>query len=122
VSSWAPDGPDPTAGAGGWSGTGSTLAERASLQQEALSALSSMSSYRPQVSEATGAAVLTQRRPSAVEAPLDPAEDAVVRDAEALRARLSAFRAGTRLGRETGASLAGHEHRTDPTTHAEELP
>lgn len=123
VSSWAPGGPGGAVGtAGAWTADRSALAERASLQQEALSALSSMSSYRPQVSEATGAAVLTHRRPAAVDAPLDPVEEAVVRDAEALRARLSAFRAGTRLGRETGASLADHPLRTDPTTLAEELP
>jgi hypothetical protein len=120
ASSWAPGGPAGTAAAGGWSEDQSALAERASLQQEALSALSSMSSYRPQVSEATGAALLTQRRPAAVDAPLDPVEDAIVRDAEALRARLSAFRAATQLGREAGASSAGPD--LHPTRPAEEMP
>jgi hypothetical protein len=126
ASSWAPDGAGAAGGAlpttDGWSAAQSSLAASVSLQQEALSALSSMSSYRPEVSERSGSAVLTHRRPTAVEAPLDPAEEAVVRDAEALRARLSSFRAATRLGRETGATRTDHDPRTDPTTLAEELP
>ena len=107
--SWSPQG---GAAAPGWTGEQSPLAERASLQQQALAALSSMSSYRPQVAEA-GAPTLTRRLPAAVDAASDPAEEAIVRDAEALRARLTAFRAATRRAREDGA--ADPVHRATPT-------
>lgn len=98
---WSPDGPAPASA--GWTGEQSSLAERASLQQQALAALSSMSSYRPQVAD-TGGGTLTRRSPAAVDAAADLAEEAIVRDAEALRVRLTAFRDATRLGRANGAS------------------
>ncbi|WP_431838134.1 ATP-binding protein [Cellulomonas sp. Y8] len=117
--SWSPQGGVPTPG---WTGEQSSLAERASLQQQALAALSSMSSYRPQV--AVGSApTLARRLPAAVDAASDPAEEAIVRDAEALRARLTAFRAATRRAREDGAADPAHQPGTTPapTPFAEEM-
>ncbi|MCG7287221.1 ATP-binding protein [Cellulomonas sp. ACRRI] len=107
-----PQGPDPDAARSAgdpadasraWTGEQSSLAERASLQQQALAALSSMSSYRPQVAD-TGGGTLARRSPAAVDAAADLAEEAIVRDAEALRARLTAFRDATRRGRANGTS------------------
>ncbi|MBW0255857.1 sensor histidine kinase KdpD [Cellulomonas sp. PS-H5] len=117
--SWSPQG---GAAVPGWTGEQSPLAERASLQQQALAALSSMSSYRPQVAE-SGAPTLTRRLPAAVDAASDPAEEAIVRDAEALRARLTAFRAATRRAREDGAADPAHPPATTPapTPFAEEM-
>lgn len=94
---------DPADASRAWTGEQSSLAERASLQQQALAALSSMSSYRPQVAD-TGGGTLARRSPAAVDAAADLAEEAIVRDAEALRARLTAFRDATRRGRANGTS------------------
>ncbi|WP_158375404.1 ATP-binding protein [Cellulosimicrobium cellulans] len=113
---WSPEGlPDASRA---WTGEQSSLAERASLQQQALAALSSMSSYRPQVAEA-GGGTLARRSPVAVDAATDLAEEAIVRDAEALRARLTAFRDATLRGRANGA--AAPLDLPAPTPLAEEM-
>lgn len=95
-----------------------SFAERASLQRQALAELSSISSYRP---EATGTGVpsLTRRTPSAVQEADAAPDDAIVRDAEALRARLTAFRAGTARGTRDGTG-PGPLGVPDLTSTAEE--
>jgi len=79
------------------------LALRADIQEQALSELSHLSAYRPQVVDRPAAGSLTRRVPSAVPAAPEistPASgEAPVRDADGLRDRLSIFQSGTRRGR-----------------------
>ena len=76
------------------------LALRSDIQEQALSELSQLSAYRPQVVKP--AASLTRRTPTAIpsapemEAPTGPP---VERDAEELRSRLSSFQSGATRGR-----------------------
>jgi len=99
----APDAATPTSGGGLALDAHASFAERASLQRQALAELSSISAYRPQATD-PGAGSLTRRTPAATAAVVDAPEDAIVRDAEALRARLTAFRAGTARGSQAGAA------------------
>jgi hypothetical protein len=66
-----------------------------------------------------GGGTLARRSPVAVDAATDLAEEAIVRDAEALRARLTAFRDATLRGRANGA--AAPLDRPAPTPLAEEM-
>jgi hypothetical protein len=100
----APDAAAPTPGGGLALDAHASFAERASLQRQALAELSSISSYRPQASDTGAAGSLTRRTPAATAAVADAPEDAIVRDAEALRARLTAFRAGTARGTQDGVA------------------
>ncbi|GIG36877.1 ATP-binding protein [Cellulomonas pakistanensis] len=95
------------------------LAERASLQRQALAELSSISSYRPEATD-TGASALARRTPTAVRAPDAEPDDAIARDAEALRARLTAFRAGTAQGARDGVAGTDLLAAPDLTSTAEE--
>lgn len=79
------------------------LALRADIQEQALSELSHLSSYRPQVVDRPAAGSLTRRVPSPVPAVPEivtpDSGEAPVRDADGLRDRLSIFQSGTRRGR-----------------------
>ncbi|WP_454050132.1 nitrate- and nitrite sensing domain-containing protein [Cellulomonas sp. Marseille-Q8402] len=129
ASSWSPDGgtvPQPTP-APSWSAQPATsaqpaqpaaepgqrpgsmgseaaamLALRADIQEQALSELSQLSAYRPQVDVPAGGS-LTRRVPTAIPAAPeisqpDPGQT-TARDADGLRDRLSSFQSGTRRGR-----------------------
>jgi len=77
------------------------LALRSDIQEQALSELSQLSAYRPQVVKP--AASLAKRTPSAIPSAPEMAESEsgqpVERDAEQLRSRLSSFQSGATRGR-----------------------
>ncbi len=83
------------------------LALRSDIQEQALSELSQLSSYRPHVVQASDR--LTRRVPTAVpEAPEIVESDNAERDPEELRSRLASFQSGTARGRRD----AGHGAET----------
>ena len=77
------------------------LALRSDIQEQALSELSQLSAYRPQVVKQ--AASLSRRTPSAIPSAPEIAEadggQGAERDPEQLRSRLSSFQSGTSRGR-----------------------
>jgi signal transduction histidine kinase len=149
ASSWSPDGgvvPQPSA-APSWSAQPSPSAEgaapaepparrpgamdteaaamlslRADIQEQALSELSQLSAYRPQVVDRPANGSLTRRVPTAIPAAPEistpDAGEAPARDADGLRNRLSSFQSGTRRGRralgEPDQGQTDHEPRTEP--------
>ena len=78
------------------------LALRADIQEQALSELSQLSAYRPQVDVPAGGS-LTRRVPTAIPAAPEISQpdsgQAPARDADSLRDRLSSFQSGSRRGR-----------------------
>lgn len=83
------------------------LAQQSNIQEQALSELSRLSSYRPSSVDTNAAPRLVRRQRSEVAAPIeDPASQKISRDAAVLRSRLSAFQSATRRGRE---EVEGHE-------------
>lgn len=83
------------------------LAQQSNIQEQALSELSQLSSYRPSSVDTNAAPRLVHRQRSEVAAPIeDPASQKISRDAAVLRSRLSAFQSATRRGRE---EVEGHE-------------
>jgi anti-sigma regulatory factor (Ser/Thr protein kinase)/HAMP domain-containing protein len=78
------------------------LALRADIQEQALSELSQLSAYRPQVDVPAGGS-LTRRVPTAIPAAPEISQPesgaAPARDADSLRDRLSSFQSGSRRGR-----------------------
>ena len=77
------------------------LAQQSNIQEQALSELSQLSSYRPSSVDTNAAPRLVRRQRSEVAAPIeDPASQKISRDAAVLRSRLSAFQSATRRGRE----------------------
>lgn len=78
------------------------LALRADIQEQALSELSQLSSYRPKVDVPAGGS-LTRRVPTAIPAAPEISQPesgpAPARDADSLRDRLSSFQSGSRRGR-----------------------
>ena len=85
------------------------LALRADIQEQALSELSQLSAYRPQVDVPAGGS-LTRRVPTAIPAAPEISQPesgaAPARDADGLRDRLSSFQSGSRRGRR---ALAGSD-------------
>jgi hypothetical protein len=73
------------------------LALRSDIQEQALSELSQLSAYRPQVVH--GADRLTRRVPTAVPEAPEIVESTAERDPEEIRARLASFQSGTARGR-----------------------
>jgi hypothetical protein len=87
------------------------LALRSDIQEQALSELSQLSAYRPQVVAGSSSAErLTKRVPTAIpEAPqfAEPTKGGGDRDADKLRSRLSSFQSGTARGRRDADNEAG---------------
>ena len=73
------------------------LALRSDIQEQALSELSQLSAYRPQVVQ--GADRLTRRVPTVVPEAPEIVESATERDPNAVRSRLASFQSGTARGR-----------------------
>ena len=76
------------------------LALRSDIQEQALSELSQLSAYRPQIVKP--AASLTRRTPTAIPSAPEmeaPSGDSAPRDPEQLRSRLSSFQSGASRGR-----------------------
>jgi hypothetical protein len=98
------------------------LSLRADIQEQALSELSQLSAYRPQVVDRPANGSLTRRVPTAIPAAPEistpDAGEAPARDADGLRNRLSSFQSGTRRGRralgEPDQGQTDHEPRTEP--------
>lgn len=78
------------------------LGLRADIQEQALSELSQLSAYRPQVDVPAGGS-LTRRVPTAIPAAPEISQpepgQATARDADGLRERLASFQSGSRRGR-----------------------
>ena len=73
------------------------LALRSDIQEQALSELSQLSAYRPQVMP--GADRLTRRVPAAVPEAPEIVESNAERDPDEVRSRLASFQSGTARGR-----------------------
>jgi hypothetical protein len=98
------------------------LAQRADIQEQALSELSQLSAYRPTVVDRPANGSLTRRVPTAIPAAPEieaDAEGTATRDADGLRSRLSSFQSGTRRGRR---ALAETESGDVPAPGAEPTP
>ncbi|MBW0254862.1 hypothetical protein J5O08_12390, partial [Cellulomonas sp. PS-H5] len=93
------------------------LALRADIQEQALSELSQLSAYRPQVDVPAGGS-LTRRVPTAIPAAPEISQpesgQAPARDADSLRDRLSSFQSGSRRGRRALADADAGEAGTQP--------
>lgn len=104
------------------------LALRADIQEQALSELSQLSAYRPQVDVPAGGS-LTRRVPTAIPAAPEISQPesgpAPARDADSLRDRLSSFQSGSRRGRralgDADAGQAGAEPE-QPRTESDTQP
>jgi hypothetical protein len=98
------------------------LAQRADIQEQALSELSQLSAYRPTVVDRPASGSLTRRVPTAIPAAPEIEADTAgttARDADGLRSRLSSFQSGTRRGRR---AQAGSESGDVPAPGAEPTP
>ncbi len=73
------------------------LALRSDIQEQALSELSQLSAYRPQV--VAGSDRLTRRVPTAVPESPEIVESTAERDPDEVRSRLASFQSGTARGR-----------------------
>ena len=73
------------------------LALRSDIQEQALSELSQLSSYRPQV--VPGADRLTRRVPTAVPEAPEIVDSGAGRNPDEVRSRLASFQSGTARGR-----------------------
>ena len=73
------------------------LALRSDIQEQALSELSQLSAYRPQVVQ--GSDRLTRRVPTAVPQAPEIVESTAERDPNEVRSRLASFQSGTARGR-----------------------
>ncbi|WP_431838736.1 nitrate- and nitrite sensing domain-containing protein [Cellulomonas sp. Y8] len=93
------------------------LALRADIQEQALSELSQLSAYRPQVDVPAGGS-LTRRVPTAIPAAPEISQPesgpAPARDADSLRDRLSSFQSGSRRGRRALADADAGEAGAQP--------
>lgn len=104
------------------------LALRADIQEQALSELSQLSSYRPKVDVPAGGS-LTRRVPTAIPAAPEISQPesgpAPARDADSLRDRLSSFQSGSRRGRralgDADAGRSGAEPE-QPRTESDSQP
>jgi len=102
------------------------LALRADIQEQALSELSQLSAYRPQVVDRPANGSLTRRVPTAIPAAPeistpDPGQ-ATARDADGLRDRLSSFQSGTRRGRRALAEPEQGQTDHEPRTESDHQP
>ncbi|RMI04723.1 hypothetical protein EBM89_17950, partial [Cellulomonas triticagri] len=99
----APEAPAPRPAAALDPDAASMFALRANIQEQALSELSQLSSYRPQVDSPSAGGSLTRRVPTAIPAAPEISKpetgEAPARDADGLRSRLSSFQSGSRRGR-----------------------
>jgi len=120
-SAWTPNGPDDGASSPGSMSPelAAMLASRADIQEQALSELSQLSSYRPAAVEDQPAGGLVRRQRAEVAAPADdPTSQKISRDASLLRSRLSAFQSGTSRGRQDGVGNDAPSSDLDPSSDA----
>lgn len=105
------------------------LSLRADIQEQALSELTQLSAYRPQVDVPAGGS-LTRRVPTAIPAAPEistpDSGPAPARDADGLRSRLSSFQSGSRRGRrsltDAGEGQPGTMPDQQPRTESDQQP
>jgi signal transduction histidine kinase len=129
ASSPAPTGDSPRRPGGMDAEAAAMLSLRADIQEQALSELTQLSAYRPQVDVPAGGS-LTRRVPTAIPAAPEistpDSGPAPARDADGLRSRLSSFQSGSRRGRrsltDAGEGQPGTMPDQQPRTESDQQP